>query len=392
MRNGKKVLMLLTNAFRPDPRVAREAKVLAIEGYYVNIISWDRKLELHPRETKDGYQVNRIHSVPSEYGAGWRQLRYLRQFWNEAIELALEYKPDIIHCHDLDTLYAGVKLKKMLGCKLVYDAHENYPALMSLHLPRLFVFLLKKWERWLMQSVDATITASTVLRDEFLEREISPVIALGNYQDLESYTKITEADIQEIRTHLDIPTDLLSISYIGGFSPNRLLLPFIEAANMLPEVQFHIWGDGPNRLVVEHAVANYENVLYHGWLHTNKLPLYFKTIDIIYYCLRVDYPGAVYNAPNTVAQAMAAGRPIIANDVGDLGRMVRSSGCGVLLDEINAKTIAKAIQQLKDPEIRQKIGKKGFQAAKNIYNSQSINQQLIEIYDRLFIQLIIGRK
>jgi len=392
MRDKRKILMLLTNAFRPDMRVKREAKVLAKQGQSVNIICWDRQVEYPSHEIIDGFQINRIHSVPSVYGAGWSQLRHLLKYWNEVIILAKEYKPDVIHCHDLDTLYAGVKLKKKLGCKLIYDAHENYPALMSLHLPKILVFLLTQWEKWLIKFVDATITASTVLRDEYLTQGITPVITLGNFQDMELFTSVKEEEIKAVRTKLGLSSGIISIAYIGGFSRNRLLLPFIGAATLLPEVHFHIWGDGHQRIDVKNAIDNHKNIFYHGWLSPNDLPLYFKSMDIIYYCLRLDYPGAIYNAPNTLTQAMAAERPIIANEVGDLGRMVRSSGCGVLLDEVNATTIAEAIQQLKDPDIRQKIGKKGFQAAKNVYNSQSINRQLIEIYDRLFIHLIIGRK
>ncbi len=384
MRDKRKILMLLTNAFRPDMRVKREANVLAKQGHSVNIICWDRQVEYPSHEIIDGFQINRIHSVLSVYGAGWIQLGHLLRYWNEVIILAKEYKPDVIHCHDLDTLYVGVKLKKKLGYKLIYDAHENYPALMSLHLPKILVFLLTQWEKWLIKFVDTTITASTVLRDEYLSQGRTPVITLGNFQDMELFTNVKEEEIKAVRTKLGLSSGIISIAYIGGFSRNRLLLPFIEAATLLPEVHFHIWGDGHQRIDVKNATDNHKNIFYHGWLSPNDLPLYFKSMDIIYYCLRLDYPGAIYNAPNTLTQAMAAGRPIIANEVGDLGRMVRSSGCGVLLDEVNAATIAEAIQQLKDVDIRQKIGKKGFQAAKDVYNSQSINQQLIEIYDRLF--------
>ncbi len=376
--------MILTNAFRPDTRVLREAKALVHDGYSVNIICWDRKIELPPEETVNGFQVNRIHSIQSVYGAGWRQLQHLPKFWNETIKYALEYKPDLVHCHDFDTLYAGVKLKNILGCKLTYDAHENYPALMSLHLPKILVFILKKWEKRLIKFTDAVITASTVLRDDFLDLGISPVITLGNFQDTDSYTGITDAEIKNIREKINIPKDSLSIAYIGGFSNNRLILPFIETAKKLPEVHFHIWGDGHQRDDIEHTSAKLKNVTYHGWLSPYDIPLYFKSIDIIYYCLRLDYPGAVYNAPNTLGQAMAAGRPIIANKVGDLGRIVNNTGCGILLEEVNTNSIKNAITKLMNPVVRQEFGNKGLKSAKKIYNSQSINQQLIEIYNKQF--------
>lgn len=41
----KSIVMLLSNAFRPDPRVAREAKTLADAGHQVTILCWDRQVE-----------------------------------------------------------------------------------------------------------------------------------------------------------------------------------------------------------------------------------------------------------------------------------------------------------------------------------------------------------
>ena len=378
--------MLLTNAFRPDTRVKREALALVEERQTVKILCWDRKAELPEYEYSDGFTINRIHSIPSKFGAGLSQLIHYLNFWKKVIEIGIEYKPNVVHCHDLDTLYAGVKIKKYTGCKLIYDAHENYPALMSLHLPKIIVFLLKKWEKWLSQFVDGTITASTVLKDEYLSQGKFPVSTIGNFQNIESFEKIKNSEIDFLREKLSIPKEKLTIAYIGGFSPNRLLLPFIESAKILPNVQFHIWGDGHQKNNVENAVKNLTNVTYHGWLLPDDLPLYFKAMDIIYYCLRLDYPGAIYNAPNTLGQAMAAKKPIIANSIGDLGRIIKDANCGVLLSEVNATTIAKAIDQLMDPKIRNQLGINGFKAAQNNYSLKSMNNLLINIYSQLNIK------
>ena len=376
----KHIIMLLSNAFRPDPRVEREAQALLNAGYRVTIICWDRRAELPQRETQNGLEIIRIHNVQSAYGSGWRQIFYLPRFWRQAIQQVLALRPDIIHCHDFDTLYAGWQVKKKLGCPLVYDAHEHYPALMSLYLPAPFIFGLEKWERRLMRRVDATITASTVLRDEFLQYQHPPVITLGNYQDLKPYTAVKDGDVQKLRSELGVSSNELLVAYIGGFSRNRMLVPFIEAAALLPGVQFHLWGDGLQRVAIEKSAAKYPNAHYHGWLPAHSLPVHFKAADIIYYCLRLDYPGAIYNAPNTLSQAMAAGRPIIANDVGDLGRIVRAADVGILLDQATPKAIARAIEKLRAPATRAQLAQNGLQSAQNTYNASAVQNQLIKLY------------
>jgi glycosyltransferase involved in cell wall biosynthesis len=380
------LVMLLSNPFRPDPRVAREAHALVEQGYHVTIICWDRQVELPRREShddQDGVEIIRVQDVRSGYSLGWQQLFYLPRFWRKATQLALELSPDAVHCHDLDTLYAGWRIKKWLRCPLVYDAHEHYPALMSLYLPAPFVMALAQWERWLMRYVDITITASTVLRDEFLSRGQPLVVTLGNYQDVASYAAVTDAEAHALRAELGVSPDDLLVAYIGGFSHNRMLLPLIETAALLPHAKFHLWGDGPQRAAIEQAVVHQPNIYYHGWASAANLPYYFRAADLIYYCLRLDYPGAVYNAPNTLTQAMAAGRPIIANDVGDLGRIVRATQCGLLIGEATPQAIAGAIEQLQDPLARARMGANGLRAARDIYNTAVVQRQLVEIYHTL---------
>jgi len=377
----KQIVMILSNAYRPDPRVQREAQALINAGHHVSIICWDRRAEL-PQHEKDGQiNITRIKDVVSNYGSGWRQLFYLPRFWRKAIKLARELMPDVVHCHDLDTLYAGWQIKKHIDCALVYDAHEQYPALMSLYLPGFMVQALTRWERWLRRHADVTITASSILCDEF--EKPPPTYTLGNYPEIDDFLQVNDEEALSLRRSLGVEPETLLVAYIGGFSRNRLLLPFIETAVSLPNVQFHLWGDGLQRDDVETAVSQHPNTHYHGWLSYEDLPLHFCAVDIIYYCLRQDYPGAKYNAPNTLPQAMAAARPIIASDIGDLGRMVGETNCGILLPETTPETIATAIEYLTSTTVREKLGKNGRLAAQQTYNAETTQQLLIQIYQDL---------
>ena len=201
---SKHILMLLTNPFRPDPRVEREAVGLVAAGYEVTVICWDRAAELPADELYKGVRLLRVQDVPSAYGSGWRQLFHLPRFWRKAVGLALQLRPDAIHCHDLDTLYAGWQIKKRLQIPLLYDAHEHYPALMSLYLPAPAIPLLAAWERFLIRRVDATITASTILADEFVAQGVRPVQALGNYPDIEPYLSLDKAERPRLRAELGV--------------------------------------------------------------------------------------------------------------------------------------------------------------------------------------------
>jgi hypothetical protein len=44
------IVMLLSNAFRPDPRVLKEANSLREKDFELTILCWDRQAELRPKE------------------------------------------------------------------------------------------------------------------------------------------------------------------------------------------------------------------------------------------------------------------------------------------------------------------------------------------------------
>jgi len=144
-----------------------------------------------------------------------------------------------------------------------------------------------------------------------------------------------------------------------------------------------LWGDGHQRAAVEEAVQGHPHARYLGWLPAEQVPLHTRVADVIYYCLLPDYPGAVYNAPNTLSNAMAAGRPIIANDVGDLGRIVRQAGCGMLLSTVEPGTIRQAVRALGDPAVRQRMGQAGRAAAEQEYNWAAAEQRLQQVYAQM---------
>jgi glycosyltransferase involved in cell wall biosynthesis len=379
----KGITMLLSNEFRPDPRVQREAEALADSGYRVRIVSWDREGKSQAQQNYRNYSVERIQNVPTRYGAGWRQIMRIPKFWLEAVQRARSASTDALHCHDLDTLPAGWWLKRKTGMPLIFDAHEDYPALMSLYLPGFMVRGLRVLERRLLRQADYIIAASQEYADKVTKLGVKNVITIGNVQPLEPYDAVTSKQIQSVRLELGLKPGDLAIAYIGGFSRNRLLLPLVEAARLSPEVKFFFWGDGHQRPEVEAGVKDIPNARYLGWLPAQQVPLMMRAMDGIYYCLKPDYPGAKYNASNTLSSAMAAGKPVIANNVGDLGRTVLMCKCGILLETVTPESICEAVQSLQDLEYRRQLGQAGRRAAESEYNWEACKASLVSVYENL---------
>lgn len=117
------VVMLVTNACAPDPRVLRQARWLADAGHSVTVHAFDRREE-HPAEEQIGdVRIVRHHLGVQTYGASFATLRGLRRFRRSALEACRRAQPDVVVCHDADTLPLARALRKQ-GASTVFDMHD----------------------------------------------------------------------------------------------------------------------------------------------------------------------------------------------------------------------------------------------------------------------------
>src|SRR5262245_60730858 len=128
------VLMLLTNAYDPDPRVRQEALSLIGMGCRVHILAWDRDMRAAAFESVEGVEVERVF-LRSTHGRGATQIifyiwLYLKMLWR-----GWRVDFDAVHCHDLDTLPLGFILGKLRRKPIVYDAHESFPDMLEGNVP-----------------------------------------------------------------------------------------------------------------------------------------------------------------------------------------------------------------------------------------------------------------
>jgi len=154
---GVRVAMLLTNPYRPDVRVQKEAFALAASGAEVVVFAWDRSGRLpaveHPR---DGVTIRRSHIV-SRDGLGIRQFPRFVRYWRAAARAVSAERWDVLHAHDLDGL-VGAVLAHRRGARLVYDAHELFALIVGHRLGALAERASWALERRLVRQVDLVIT------------------------------------------------------------------------------------------------------------------------------------------------------------------------------------------------------------------------------------------
>ncbi len=153
-----RVLMLLSNEYRPDVRVEKEAKALIGSGRSVTILSWDRNHKRQPDEMVEGVTVHRIRTRQFSDKKGL--VFNFASFLFASLRRANEGNYDVVHAHDLDTLLLGVLISRLKGIPLIYDAHEHYADMVSQDLPQPVARCFDLIERALVTQATQVIVAN----------------------------------------------------------------------------------------------------------------------------------------------------------------------------------------------------------------------------------------
>ncbi len=349
-RTSMTVLMLLTNAYDPDPRVRQEALALVRAGYRVHLLAWDRDSKSPASECIEGVQVERVY-LSSTHGRGNAQLFFYAWLYLKMLWRGWRTPFDAVHCHDLDTLPLGFILGKLKRRPIVYDAHESFPDMLEGNVHPAVQRALFRLENFLIRRVDLLITVGEKLRRHFAERGARHSVVIGNWKRLQDYERTEEQNL-EVRRRFGIPQDAMAVVCITNLFKDRKIEELLQAVDEQPDVYLVIGGKGDLEEVVARRAAANPRIRYVGFVSGREIPDYTCASDVVYYGFDPANPNARFSAPNKLFEALAAGRPLLTGDFGEIADVVRQASCGVVLPEYSAGEIRKAFSVLQDPAAR----------------------------------------
>ena len=212
-------------------------------------------------------------------------------------------------------------------------------------------------ERFRAQAVGTTVINS-VLREKATALGISPqqILLLPNGANVEA---IRPQDQKRVRARLGLAADTFYLAYTGSiFRRDAEFMAqsfnYIQAAR--PDARLLLIGycNEP----VETLVHSPEAVIRTGQVPYDKLADYVAAADIGWLPL-VDRGANQGRFPMKAHDFMAAGRPLVVTDVGDLGELVLSRKIGCVTDD-NAIILAEATLALMEEE--EKLREMGIRA------------------------------
>lgn len=373
--------MLLSNPYNPDDRVRNEAIALAKAGFEVTILAWDRDCRKPVIENLDNIQIHRIH-IKSGYEQRIRQLTNFIRLWLSFVKQAIKLKPYCVHCHDFDTFIPGVFIKFLRHkTKLVFDAHENYYFMMK-QTGMKGSWVIKFLERNLTRFADLLISPCLATLSYYKQFSKKQAVVVGNWKDPENY-KFQNKEMEETKKKIGINNELV-ISYIGVLDKERNVIPLLNVIENDPSVFVILGGRGDQLEEITQKTKSLRNVYFPGYIHPDDVPLFTAISDIIYYGFDPKNIFAPYNAPNKLYEALAAGKTLLATDIGgELTLVVKETGCGLLIQEANETEIANAINYLKDNSNTDKFASQAKLAGESKYNWNMASKLLVDAYKTL---------
>lgn len=366
--------MTLSNPFTHDARVYNEARSLVKAGHKVTVLGWDKKRENPPLEIKDGIDIFRSYNtkfmdhLPYDI---FRMHFWWKKGYRDALELHEKKHFDVVHCHDLDSLPIGVKLKKKLGLPLIYDAHEIWGYMVAEGLLKAWAgyYLLK--EKNLIKYVDRIITVSDILKEYFNKISQKKLTIIMNCKSLKG-TK-----------YEPLNNNCFTLLYLGNLRKTRFLLELVDVVKQIPNVNCKIGGSGRDVAYINtlmDKISKTENVDFIGRIPLeNVLPI-TKESDVVICMFNPKYYVRI-GLPNKVFESMICGRPILVTKNTYSGKFVEKEKCGLIIP-YTKEDLKKAIIELRDNQkLREELGKNALNAAIRKYNWPNQEEKLIKLYE-----------
>lgn len=376
-----RVVMVVTNPVIADPRVEKEAAVLATAGYEVVVIAWDRHGESAPIEVRDGFRIERI-GPRATFGGGWRSLPAFRAFWRLATDRARSLAPDVIHCHDLDTAVVGLRIRRESEgrTRLVVDLHEFYRA--SRMVPQeglvgaLARFLVGAFERRACRAADLVVLVTPAMLPLYEPLGIAErIVLVENAPDAERFVP-SAADAR--------PKRPFTVGYIGQKRYTESLMVLIDIVQRHEDMAAFLAGGGVAAAAIDEAASRAQRVTTVGRYTYAEQPALYEQCDAVY---------AVYDArvgnirlafPVKVMEAMACGLPVVVNADTWIGAFVERHGVGLAVDGSDPAAVEAALVRLKDdPDLRAEMGRRGRALVEGGLSWQAASARLLDAYARL---------
>jgi glycosyltransferase involved in cell wall biosynthesis len=292
---------------------------------------------------------------------------------------SVSVRPTLIVVHDIFALVAGIRLRRHLGARLLYDSHEFWPEA-ELLAPRWQHRLLARVERRLVRGCDAVVT-------------VSPQLAahLRDLYGLDSVISAPNAEPRRVEEDwIASPHDPVRFLLQGQVAPGRGIDLFIQNWIEIDDARTVLWIRAPRNAYLDRLVARFATYIERGRIEIlepvpeRELVAAAAAADVGVIPYRGPNLNHVYASPNKLSQFMAAGLAILSGRLDYVTSVVTHYDCGEIFDVEDTASLALAIDRLvSDPEYLHAQKRNAYEGARETYNWETLSRDYDATIERL---------
>ncbi len=394
----------LTSSSRPEPvRVLRLIARLNVGGPALHVAYLTRGLDARGYHTtlvagSLGRGEGSMSFVAEELGITVVPIRELQREVSpladlltliRLVRLIRTYRPEILHTH---TAKAGTlgRLAALFSGRarppvVVHTFHGH--VLRGYFGPASTTFY-RSLERALARFTTRLVAVSPEVRDELVSLGVAPpekfsVIRLG--LDLERRVPGGEGD-DALRRELGIAPASFVVGWVGRMTAIKrvpdLLAAFAALRDRGVDARLCLVGDGPDRELLERRARELgvsEETLFVGY--RRELGAYYELFDVLV------LTSANEGTPVVAIEALAAGTPVVATDVGGVSDVVSDGVDGMLVAAGDVEAVASALERLAgDRVLARQMGEQGARHVRERYRVERLVEDVDALYRELLAQ------
>lgn len=406
----KNIVMTVMNDVIHDGRVMKEARTLNRAGYTITVVGLGKEQE--------DYEVNGIRIILAKENGVWGKIlsrrHSLRSMSKENLQkvkntnsfkrklymyikgiclllislsgertILREIKRkklniDGIHCHDLNTLFVGVTLKRKNRVhKLVYDSHELWTEMSGIN------FIVKRYyqkkEKKYIKYADAVITVSPSIAEILRTRYalLARPILIRNLPEYTTSIQVKNNDRMD---------NIIKIIYVGFYLRGRgieYVMQQIPQVDPCYKFYFRIEGDSEEinnlkKQIIQLEIEDRVKIL--PFVPQEEVVSEISNYDIgLLPYINVSLNNK-FCLPNKLFQYIEAGTAILANDLPDVATLLKENNCGLCYNMNTIRSLSYVLNhEMKDQVKKFKVNT-GI-ASKETLNWSNEKNKLLEVWN-----------
>jgi glycosyltransferase involved in cell wall biosynthesis len=293
------------------------------------------------------------------------------------VRILKEHRIDLLHCHVHKPTFYGVMAAKMAGTPVVLS-HVHGLGRSGNFRRKLTNFLVSRKCNRIIAVADSV--KEDILRNNW-RMPSEKVSVLANSVDYARFADVSTCK-QEARRMLGLPTDAFVFGTVGRLARTKGLTYLIEAFPIvkeeIPSAELVLLGNGPCREELERQASKIrsgDSIRFLG--HRERIEQLYQAMDVFI------LSSVAEGMPRAILEAMAAGVPCIATQVGGIPEILPNRDVGRLVPARDADALAASMIELaKIPagELRQVVENARDQV-RRFYCHEIMRERLVNLYN-----------